>query len=145
MRKPKQNKTTRAVCSPLFLVAFDSNREMSIEEAEYHWNDFDWDELRKRIEDDPTLAYHLIPLTPQSPSSSSLDSQSWNHFHSRHSTGKFFKVPAFHSYHIYTHSSYICLLVKISGMIGVNVIQKLGGNAMVLILFGQACKQAASG
>ncbi|KAI3705293.1 hypothetical protein L1987_75528 [Smallanthus sonchifolius] len=64
---------------------------MSIQETEYHSNDFDWEELRERIEDDPTLAYHLLPFTPQSPSSSSLDSQSWNHFHSRHSTGKFFK------------------------------------------------------
>ncbi|KAK1421166.1 hypothetical protein QVD17_23305 [Tagetes erecta] len=67
---------------------------MSSQEAEYHSNDFDWEELRERIEDDPTLAYHFLPQSPSSSSSSSsssLDSQSWNHFHSRHSTGKFFK------------------------------------------------------
>ncbi|XP_076897732.1 uncharacterized protein LOC143551074 [Bidens hawaiensis] len=63
---------------------------MSNQEMEYHSNDFDWEELRKRIEDDSTLGYHFVPFTPQS-SSSSLDSQSWNQFHARHSTGKFFK------------------------------------------------------
>ncbi|GJY04669.1 methyltransferase-like protein 6 isoform X1 [Tanacetum coccineum] len=66
----------------------------SQEETEYHSNDFDWEELRQRIENDPTLTYHFQPFTRhhhQSVTSSSLDSQSWNHFHSRHSTGKFFK------------------------------------------------------
>ncbi|KAI3809315.1 hypothetical protein L1987_25286 [Smallanthus sonchifolius] len=71
---------------------------MSSQETEYHSNDFDWEELRERIENDPTLGYHLVPFTPQSPSSSSLDSQSWNQFHSRHSTGKFFKVKLFKGY-----------------------------------------------
>ncbi|KAD5961842.1 hypothetical protein R6Q59_014875 [Mikania micrantha] len=64
---------------------------MSNLETEYHSNDFDWEELKERIEDDPTLAYHFDPFTPQSSSPSSLDSQSWNQFHARHSTGKFFK------------------------------------------------------
>uniref|UniRef100_A0A251T7X9 Putative methyltransferase family protein n=1 Tax=Helianthus annuus TaxID=4232 RepID=A0A251T7X9_HELAN len=64
---------------------------MSSEETEYHSNDFEWDELRERIENDPTLNYHFLPFTPQSSSPSSLDTQSWNHFHARHSTGKFFK------------------------------------------------------
>lgn len=66
---------------------------MSSQETEYYSNDFDWNELRQRIEDDPTLRYHLLPFTYQSSSSSSSsqDSQSWNHFHARHSTGKFFK------------------------------------------------------
>ncbi|KAL8210572.1 hypothetical protein R6Q57_005009 [Mikania cordata] len=64
---------------------------MSNLETEYHSNDFDWEELKERIEDDPTLGYHFDPFTPQSSSSSSLDSQSWNQFHARHSTGKFFK------------------------------------------------------
>ncbi|KAI3520305.1 hypothetical protein L1887_09639 [Cichorium endivia] len=64
---------------------------MSGEETEYHSKDFDWEELRQRIEDDPTLRYHFLPFTHQSVSSSALDSQSWNHFHARHSTGKFFK------------------------------------------------------
>ncbi|KAL9996642.1 hypothetical protein Hdeb2414_s0683g00935121 [Helianthus debilis subsp. tardiflorus] len=67
---------------------------MSSQETEYHSNDFEWDELRERIENDPKLNYHFLPFTPQSSSSSSssLDnSQSWNQFHARHSTGKFFK------------------------------------------------------
>ncbi|KAK9078672.1 hypothetical protein SSX86_002729 [Deinandra increscens subsp. villosa] len=65
----------------------------SQETTEYYSNDFDWEKLRERIEDDPTLRYHFLPFTSQSSSSSSsiLDSQSWNHFHARHSTGKFFK------------------------------------------------------
>ncbi|KAJ0550626.1 putative methyltransferase [Helianthus annuus] len=74
---------------------------MSSEETEYHSNDFEWDELRERIENDPTLNYHLLPFTLQSSSSSSssLDSQSWNQFHARHSTGKFFKVrPSYDSF-----------------------------------------------
>ncbi|GKA20242.1 translocase of chloroplast 159, chloroplastic [Tanacetum coccineum] len=67
----------------------------SQEETEYHSNDFDWEELRQQIENDPTLTYHFQPFTRhyhQSVMSSSLDSQSWNQFHSRHSTGKFFKI-----------------------------------------------------
>lgn len=71
---------------------------MSSEETEYHSKDFEWEELRQQIENDHTLRYHFLPYTHQSllssssSSSSSLDSQSWNQFHARHSTGKFFKV-----------------------------------------------------
>ncbi|XP_023767740.1 uncharacterized protein LOC111916326 [Lactuca sativa] len=70
---------------------FASISLMNGEETVYHSKDFDWEELRQRIENDPTLHYHFLPFTNQSLSSSALDSQSWNHFHARHSTGKFFK------------------------------------------------------
>lgn len=74
---------------------FASISLMNGEETVYHSKDFDWEELRQRIENDPTLHYHFLPFTNQSLSSSALDSQSWNHFHARHSTGKFFKVLPF--------------------------------------------------
>ncbi|KAJ9540060.1 hypothetical protein OSB04_026566 [Centaurea solstitialis] len=71
---------------------------MSMEETEYHSKDFEWEEVRQQIENDPTLGYHFLPYqsfsassSSSSSSSSSLDSQSWNQFHARHSTGKFFK------------------------------------------------------
>ncbi|KAI3748469.1 hypothetical protein L6452_11549 [Arctium lappa] len=67
---------------------------MSSEETEYHSKDFGWEELKEQIESDPALGYHFLPYTHQSFSSSSsleIDSQSWNRFHARHSTGKFFK------------------------------------------------------
>lgn len=63
---------------------------------EYHSKDFEWEELRLQVETNPTLSYHLSPFKPSFSSSSSSppssgDSQAWSHFHSRHSTGKFFK------------------------------------------------------
>ncbi|KAF7143333.1 hypothetical protein RHSIM_Rhsim05G0175600 [Rhododendron simsii] len=81
------------------------------EAVEYHSKDFEWDQHRKEIETDPSLRYHLLPLHvndddddhsngKSSPCSKSLsgsssspshDSEAWNHFHARHSTGKFFK------------------------------------------------------
>ncbi|GFS41521.1 methyltransferase family protein [Actinidia rufa] len=70
-------------------------------DCEYHTNDFEWDQLRQEIESDPSLRYHLLPLPAiTNPSSSqsqsqslfpSQDSEAWNKFHTRHSTGKFFK------------------------------------------------------
>ncbi|XP_059628490.1 uncharacterized protein LOC132271201 isoform X1 [Cornus florida] len=65
-------------------------------ETEYHSKDFEWDQLREEIENDPSLRYHFQlssqPETIQfSPSLSSHDSQAWDNFHTRHSTGKFFK------------------------------------------------------
>ncbi|CAL5363226.1 unnamed protein product [Camellia sinensis] len=72
--------------------------------AEYHSKDFEWDQLRREIESDPSLLYHfLLPLDDTHlPSSSQSfsgsvssspfqDSDAWNKFHSRHSSGKFFK------------------------------------------------------
>ncbi|XP_057539212.1 uncharacterized protein LOC130817494 [Amaranthus tricolor] len=63
--------------------------EKSVAADEYHSKDFDWEDLRRDIESDPSFSFHLSPfLQSSSPSS---DSQAWSHFHSRHSTGKFFK------------------------------------------------------
>ncbi|KAK9155213.1 hypothetical protein Sjap_002693 [Stephania japonica] len=68
------------------------------EETSYYSKDFVWDELREEIEKDPSLAHHLLPFTSTSTSTSSPPSThsdscsgSWNSFHRRHSTGKFFK------------------------------------------------------
>lgn len=60
---------------------------------EYHNKDFEWEELREEIENDPALSYHLQqpPKPITSNYSQSQDSLSWNNFHTTHSTGKFFK------------------------------------------------------
>lgn len=78
------------------IIAVDS---MSNEAIEYHSKDFEWDKLRQEIENDPSLVYHLLPFedgidnhNPSSPSLHLQDSDAWNKFHTRHSTGKFFKV-----------------------------------------------------
>ncbi|KAK9735253.1 hypothetical protein RND81_04G194000 [Saponaria officinalis] len=60
------------------------------EAKEYHSTDFEWHSLKSEIENNPSLSYHLSPFQSSSLSSSS-SSQSWSHFHSRHSSGKFFK------------------------------------------------------
>ncbi|XP_021773224.1 methyltransferase-like protein 6 isoform X1 [Chenopodium quinoa] len=57
---------------------------------EYHSKDFEWEELKLEVETHPSLSYHLSPFQP-SLSPSSQHPQAWSHFHSRHSTGKFFK------------------------------------------------------
>nr|GMD55844.1 methyltransferase-like protein 6 [Ipomoea batatas]GME20717.1 methyltransferase-like protein 6 [Ipomoea batatas] len=69
----------------------------------YYSKDFEWEQLKQDVENDPSLLYHFTPYTnpatgtqdlDPSPSSSSLpkqDSEAWNKFHTRHSTGKFFK------------------------------------------------------
>lgn len=70
---------------------------MSAAAAEYHSKDFDWEELRQEVESDPSRCYHFqetLPISSTStspPLSSSSDAEAWSHFHSRHSTGKFFK------------------------------------------------------
>ncbi|KAH7662897.1 tRNA(Thr) (cytosine(32)-N(3))-methyltransferase protein [Dioscorea alata] len=56
--------------------------------AEYHSRDFDWDELRDEVENDPSLLYHLTPSAPSLPP---CNADSWRSFHRRHSSGKFFK------------------------------------------------------
>lgn len=65
-------------------------------EAEYHSKDFEWEELRAAVENDPSFCHHLLPFQPISSSSSSKqpqsDSDAWKRFHTRHSAGKFFKV-----------------------------------------------------
>lgn len=69
----------------------------------YYSKDFEWEQLKQDVENDPSLLYHFTPYTnpatgtqdlDPSPSSSlpKQDSEAWNKFHTRHSTGKFFKV-----------------------------------------------------
>lgn len=64
-------------------------------EAEYHSTDFDWEDLRADVEQDPSFAHHFLPFHLHSPSSSCSksqpDSDAWKRFHIRHSSGKFFK------------------------------------------------------
>ncbi|WMV53765.1 hypothetical protein MTR67_047150 [Solanum verrucosum] len=73
--------------------------------ANYYSKDFEWDQLRQEIENNPSLAHHLLPFpnssitqnqhtllsSPLSLCSPQEDSEAWNNFHTRHSTGKFFK------------------------------------------------------
>ncbi|KAF3452332.1 hypothetical protein FNV43_RR02765 [Rhamnella rubrinervis] len=64
------------------------------EEAEYFSKDFEWEELRAEVENDPSFAHHLLPFEPTSSISSlqpQSDSDAWRRFHIRHSAGKFFK------------------------------------------------------
>lgn len=56
---------------------------------EYHSKDFEWEELRNEIENDPSLSYHLQKEAINS--ELSQESDAWNKFHTTHSTGKFFK------------------------------------------------------
>ncbi|GAB2211435.1 hypothetical protein Droror1_Dr00024748 [Drosera rotundifolia] len=77
------------------------------EAAEYHSKDFDWEELRLEVENDPSLSHHYLP-PPQShlrqqqqqishskaasvAGAISAESRAWSEFHTRHSSGKFFK------------------------------------------------------
>ncbi|KAJ8506365.1 hypothetical protein OPV22_007251 [Ensete ventricosum] len=64
--------------------------------AEYHSKDFEWEELRDKVENDASLRYHLVPFVASSSSSPSSDPppddvDAWRSFHRRHSAGKFFK------------------------------------------------------
>ena len=75
---------------------------MEATEAEYFSKDFEWDELRAEVENDPSFRYHLLPFESSTISSSQTttrattaeeeDSTAWKRFHIRHSSGKFFKV-----------------------------------------------------
>ncbi|XP_010414913.1 PREDICTED: methyltransferase-like protein 6 [Camelina sativa] len=66
------------------------------EAGEYHSKDFEWEFLKNIVEKDPSLSHHLhqqhqyyhhySQKHPPPP-----DSQPWQDFHSRHSSGKFFK------------------------------------------------------
>ncbi|GMY20401.1 tRNA N(3)-methylcytidine methyltransferase METTL6 [Fagus crenata] len=70
-----------------------------MEAAEYFSKDFEWEELRAEVENDPSLSYHVLPLesSTNNPSSQTKaaaaeeDSAAWKRFHIRHSSGKFFK------------------------------------------------------
>ncbi|XP_075084471.1 uncharacterized protein LOC107760721 [Nicotiana tabacum] len=59
----------------------------------YYSKDFEWDQLRHEIENDPSLVHHLLPFPQnQHTLSTSEDSEAWNNFHNlQNSTGKFFK------------------------------------------------------
>lgn len=65
----------------------------------YYSKDFNWDQLKKEIEGDPSFLHHLLPFTKKNENkdkqlmgpSTDEDSEAWNQFHARHSTGKFFK------------------------------------------------------
>ncbi|KAI3449037.1 hypothetical protein Pfo_005702 [Paulownia fortunei] len=65
-------------------------------EAEnYYSKDFDWDQLREEVESDPSLQFHLLPYSSKKIANQNeeaqQDSEAWDKFHARHSTGKFFK------------------------------------------------------
>lgn len=79
--------------------AEEGDKEEEEAEAQYHSKDFEWEELRAEVENDPSFCQHLLPFQPPSTSSSSSpqaqsDSDAWKRFHIRHSAGKFFKVHA---------------------------------------------------
>ncbi|GAU20558.1 hypothetical protein TSUD_33050 [Trifolium subterraneum] len=60
-------------------------------EAEYFSKDFDWEELRSETESNPSLRHHFQSFSSSSSQSPQSDVQAWKQFHTRHSTGKFFK------------------------------------------------------
>ncbi|KAG7970295.1 hypothetical protein I3843_07G076100 [Carya illinoinensis] len=65
-----------------------------MEAAEYFSKDFEWEELRAEVENDPSLRCHLLPFESSNHSSikaADEDSAAWKRFHVRHSSGKFFK------------------------------------------------------
>ncbi|CAE5960343.1 unnamed protein product [Arabidopsis arenosa] len=65
------------------------------EAGEYHSKDFEWEFLQNIVENDPSLSHHLHHHH-QDFSKYSPNSQPWQDFHSRHSSGKFFKVHTHH-------------------------------------------------
>ncbi|XP_031382455.1 tRNA N(3)-methylcytidine methyltransferase METTL6 isoform X2 [Punica granatum] len=65
-----------------------------MEAEEYFSKDFEWEDLKSEIENDPSFQYHLLPFDPSSSSAirpPEEESNAWRKFHSRHYTGKFFK------------------------------------------------------
>ncbi|XP_021888181.1 methyltransferase-like protein 6, partial [Carica papaya] len=77
---------------------------MEVSAEEYHSSDFQWEDLKNRIESDPSLHYHILPfqssqhhqLKPEARQKKvqdllTEDSEAWQTFHTRHSSGKFFK------------------------------------------------------
>ncbi|KAB1202493.1 Methyltransferase-like protein 6 [Morella rubra] len=65
-----------------------------MEVAEYFSKDFEWEELKAEVENDPSFRCHLLPFECSNPSSQAAaeeDSIAWKKFHIRHSSGKFFK------------------------------------------------------
>ncbi|XP_042462319.1 methyltransferase-like protein isoform X2 [Zingiber officinale] len=61
-------------------------------EAEYYSKDFEWEDLRRVVENDPSLRYHLTPFVSSSSCAApAVEADAWRSFHRRHSAGKFFK------------------------------------------------------
>ncbi|KAK6138008.1 hypothetical protein DH2020_028262 [Rehmannia glutinosa] len=62
----------------------------------YYSKDFDWDQLRDEVESNPSLQFHLLPYSSKQSANQNeeaqQDSEAWDKFHARHSTGKFFKI-----------------------------------------------------
>ncbi|KAF3603734.1 hypothetical protein F2Q69_00036304 [Brassica cretica] len=70
-----------------------SRMEKGGEAGEYHSKDFEWEFVKNLVENDPSLSHHLQEQHLVDYSSfSSSDSKPWQDFHSRHSSGKFFKM-----------------------------------------------------
>ncbi|AES61180.2 putative tRNA(Thr) (cytosine(32)-N(3))-methyltransferase [Medicago truncatula] len=61
------------------------------EAAEYFSKDFEWEELRSEVESNPSLRHHFQSFSHSSTQSPESDVQAWKQFHTRHSSGKFFK------------------------------------------------------
>ncbi|XP_010511568.1 PREDICTED: methyltransferase-like protein 6 isoform X2 [Camelina sativa] len=66
------------------------------EAGEYHSKEFEWEYLKNIVENDPSLSHHLHQQQQYHHDSQKhpppdSDSQPWQDFHSRHSSGKFFK------------------------------------------------------
>ncbi|KAL5981405.1 hypothetical protein ACLOJK_015461 [Asimina triloba] len=77
---------------PGFVSEGEMGSEEEGKEAEYHSKDFEWEELRAQVENNPSLSYHFAYSTTTPASTShDEDSQAWKSFHKRHSSGRFFK------------------------------------------------------
>ncbi|XP_073127469.1 uncharacterized protein [Henckelia pumila] len=61
------------------------------EAQSYFSKDFEWDRVKEEVESDPSLRFHLLPYSSEDTATQNHDSEAWENFHSRHSTGKFFK------------------------------------------------------
>ncbi|KAI5398216.1 hypothetical protein KIW84_063850, partial [Lathyrus oleraceus] len=72
---------------------YRKDRRMSSESkaAEYFCKDFEWEQLRSEIESNPSLRHHFDSSSSSSTQSPQSDVQAWKQFHTRHSSGKFFK------------------------------------------------------
>ncbi|CAI8614027.1 unnamed protein product [Vicia faba] len=69
--------------------------------------------IRSEIESNPSLRHHFDSSSSSNSQSPQSDVQAWKQFHTRHSSGKFFKVrfhyiPSFHTSHIhFTHPFFL--------------------------------------
>ncbi|WCJ43827.1 Methyltransferase family protein [Euphorbia peplus] len=61
-------------------------------EAEYFCKDFEWESLKQEIENNASYLHHLLPfISSEEEEEEEEDTKAWQSFHSRHSSGKFFK------------------------------------------------------